>query len=176
MGLWQRATELLFGSFSLLLMRLPPLLSPVRPRLTVAAVIENDGRFLFVEERDGQGRSVINQPAGHVEGGESLLEALVRETVEETGFGVEPLFLVGAYLWTTPDGSRSYLRMAIAAKALSHDADRPLDEGIERALWLSREELVAETDRHRSPLVLRCVDDYLFGECYPLTLMKSLTD
>jgi len=154
-------------------MVLPSLLSPVRPRLTVAAVVEDHGRFLMVEERDRHGRLVINQPAGHVEGGESLVAALIREALEETGFGVEPLFVVGAYLWMTPDGSLSYLRMAIAAKALNHEADRPLDEGIERAIWLSRDELVAEIDRHRSPLVLRCVDDYLSGEHYPLTLMKS---
>ncbi|NBS15472.1 MAG: NUDIX hydrolase [Gammaproteobacteria bacterium] len=154
-------------------MVLPSLLSPVRPRLTVAAVVEDHGRFLMVEERDRQGRLVINQPAGHVEGGESLVAALIREALEETGFGVEPLFVVGAYLWMTPDGSLSYLRMAIAAKALNQEADRPLDEGIERAIWLSRDELVAEIDRHRSPLVLRCVDDYLSGEHYPLTLMKS---
>ncbi len=154
-------------------MVLPSLLSPVRPRLTVAAVVEDHGRFLMVEEHDRQGRLVINQPAGHVEGGESLVAALIREALEETGFGVEPLFLVGAYLWTTPDGSLSYLRMAIAAKALRYEADRPLDEGIVRAIWLSRDELVAETVRHRSPLVLRCIDDYLLGERYPLTLMKS---
>lgn len=154
-------------------MVLPSLLSPVRPRLTVAAVVEDHGRFLMVEERDRQGRLVINQPAGHVEGGESLVAALIREALEETGFGVEPLFVVGAYLWMTPNGSLSYLRMAIAAKALNYEEDRPLDEGIERAIWLSRDELVAEIDRHRSPLVLRCVDDYLSGEHYPLTLMKS---
>ena len=154
-------------------MVLPSLLSPVRPRLTVAAVVEDHGRFLMVEERDRHGRLVINQPAGHVEGGESLVAALIRETLEETGFGVEPLFLVGAYLWTTPDGSLSYLRMTIAARVLNHQADQPLDEGIERAIWLNRDELVAEIDRHRSPLVLRCVDDYLSGEHYPLTLMKS---
>ena len=145
-----------------------------RPRVTVAAIVERDGRFLFVEERDDRGRLVINQPAGHVEAGESLLEAAYRETFEETGWRVEPEYLVGAYLWGRPDRSLSYLRMAIAARPERHDPNATLDVGIERPIWLSRDELMARRAEHRSVLVLRCVDDYLAGEAYPLTVLKSL--
>jgi 8-oxo-dGTP pyrophosphatase MutT (NUDIX family) len=145
-----------------------------RPRVTVAALVEHEGRFLFVEERDDQGRLVINQPAGHVEAGESLLEALLRETFEETGWRVEPEFLVGAYLWGRADLSISYLRIAIAARPERQDASAALDAGIERPVWLSRDELLARRAEHRSALVLRCVDDYLAGESYPLTVLKSL--
>lgn len=154
---------------------MPP--SPIlagRPRVTVAALVENAGRFLFVEERDDYGRLVINQPAGHVEAGESLPAAVIREAFEETGWRVEPRFLVGAYLWGRADGSLSYLRIAIAAQAVRHEPEAPLDAGIERAVWLSREELAARRAEHRSELVLRCVDDYLAGEQYALTALKSL--
>jgi 8-oxo-dGTP pyrophosphatase MutT (NUDIX family) len=145
-----------------------------RPRVTVAAIVEHEGRFLFVEERDPEGALVINQPAGHVEAGESLPEALRRETFEETGWQVEPESLVGAYLWGKPDGSLSYLRIAIAARAERHHPEATLDEGIVRSVWLSREELAARHGQHRSVLVLRCLDDYLAGERYPLALLKSL--
>ena len=145
-----------------------------RPRVTVAAIVEAAGRFLLVEERDAQNRLVINQPAGHVEAGESLPEALIRETYEETGWRVEPRALVGAYLWSTADASISYLRIAIAAVAERQDAEAVLDDGIERPLWLTRDELADCRERHRSELVLRCVDDFLSGEAYPLAALKSL--
>ena len=145
-----------------------------RPRVTVAAIVERGGRFLVVEERDDRGELVINQPAGHVECGESLPQALVRETYEETGWYVEPRALVGAYLWAKQDGTVSYLRMAIAAKPERHEPEAPLDEGIVQPLWMSRDELAACRERHRSALVLRCVDDYLAGEAYPLSVFKSL--
>lgn len=145
-----------------------------RPRVTVAALVHREGRFLLVEERDDQGRLVINQPAGHVEAGESVLDAVVREALEETGWTVRPEFMVGVYLWGRPDKSLSYLRIAIAATALTYDAIAPLDEGIERPVWLSREELMACRDSHRSELVMRCVDDCLAGERYPLELLKTL--
>lgn len=145
-----------------------------RPRVTVAALVERDGRFLLVEERDMQGRLVINQPAGHVEAGESLLDAVIRETFEETGWSIAPAALVGAYLWGRADRSIGYLRIAIAGQALQHHPDSPLDDGIERAVWLSRSELLERQAEHRSELVLRCVDDYLSGERYPLSVLKSL--
>jgi 8-oxo-dGTP pyrophosphatase MutT (NUDIX family) len=145
-----------------------------RPRVTVAALVEREGRFLFVEERDDRGRLVINQPAGHVEVGESLQDAMVRETFEETGWHVIPQALVGTYLWGRADRGLSYLRVAMAALGETHDERAPLDEGIVRPIWLSREELIACRDRHRSELVLRCVDDDLAGERYPLTVLKSL--
>lgn len=145
-----------------------------RPRVTVAALVEREGRFLFVEERDPEGVLVLNQPAGHVEAGESLPEALRRETFEETGWRVEPESLVGAYLWGRADGSLSYLRIAIAARAEGHHPEAVLDEGIERPVWLSREELLSRRKQHRSALVIRCLDDYLAGERYPLAVLKSL--
>ncbi len=145
-----------------------------RPRVTVAALVEREGRFLLVEERDDRGQLVINQPAGHVEAGESLVDAMVRETFEETGWHVVPQSLVGTYLWGRPERTLSYLRIAIAALGECHDRAAPLDAGIIRPVWLSRPELAACRDQHRSELVLRCVDDYLAGERYPLTVLKSL--
>jgi 8-oxo-dGTP pyrophosphatase MutT (NUDIX family) len=145
-----------------------------RPRLTVAAVIQKDDQFLFVEERDSRGRLVINQPAGHVEAGESLIEAFARETFEETGWVVEPRAFLGAYIWGAPDQDISYLRVAILGEAIRHDPDALLDQGIERVLWLSREALLARQHQHRSDLVLRCTDDALKGEQYPLAALKSL--
>lgn len=144
-----------------------------RPRVTVASLVEREGRFLVVEERPEAGGLVINQPAGHVEFGETLLEAVVRETFEETGWRFTPEFLVGVYLWAHPSGSVCYLRVCIGGSVHGHDPDSPLDDGIERALWLGREEL-AQSGRLRSPLVLRVVDDYLAGERYPLGALKSL--
>lgn len=145
-----------------------------RPRVTVAALIEREGRFLLVEERDDRGGLVINQPAGHVEPGESIVDALVREAFEETGWTVRPEYLTGVYQWGRPDGTLNYLRMAIEASPLNYDPTAPLDEGIVRSVWLSREELLACRDRHRSELVMCCVDDYLAGERYPLKILKSL--
>lgn len=146
--------------------------STPRPRVTVAAIVERDGRFLFVEERDAHGQLVINQPAGHAEGGETILEAVIRETFEETGWRIQPEHLIGCYLWSRPDGAVSYLRIAIAGSPESHDPTSPLDEGIERALWLSPAELSAQA--LRSPMVLRCLEDYLAGERYPLALLKTV--
>lgn len=147
-----------------------------RPRVTVASVIERDGRFLVVEERPGRGGLVINQPAGHLEGGETLLEAAARETFEETGWRFTPEFLVGVYLWAHPNGQISYLRVCFGGSVYGHEPDSPLDEGIERAVWLSRDELAAQSGRLRSPLVLGVIDDYLAGERYPLSVLKSFLD
>ncbi|MFM8330889.1 MAG: NUDIX hydrolase [Candidatus Methylumidiphilus sp.] len=145
-----------------------------RPRITVASVVERDGRFLVVEERpEGGGDLVINQPAGHLEYGETLLEAVVRETFEETAWRFTPEFLVGVYVWNHPSGQTSYLRVCFGGSVDGHEPDSPLDEGIVRALWLSREELQAESRRLRSPLVLGVIDDWLAGERYPLGLLKS---
>ena len=144
-----------------------------RPRVTVASVIEQEGRFLVVEERPETGGLVFNQPAGHLEGGETLLEAAARETFEETGWRFTPEFLVGVYLWAHPNGQISYLRVCFGGSVHDYEPDSPLDEGIERAVWLSRNELQAESKRLRSPLVLAVIDDYLAGERYPLSLLKS---
>jgi len=143
-----------------------------RPRVTVATIVCHDDRFLLVEE-DIRGEIVLNQPAGHLEQDESLLDAAVRETLEETGWTVELTSFVGAYQWNTPDGSAEYLRFTFAARAISHDAQYTLDDGIVRALWLTREEIAAQPGRHRNPMVLGNVDDWLAGKRYPLDVVQS---
>ena len=144
-----------------------------KPDVTVAAVVERDGRFLFVEER-AAGRVVINQPAGHLENGETLLEAVAREVLEETGWTFAPLHLTGVYIWQPDHLARTFLRVAFTGRLDGHDPSRPLDHGILRTRWLDREQLLAAQARHRSPLVLRCVDDYLAGARYPLELLRHL--
>jgi 8-oxo-dGTP pyrophosphatase MutT (NUDIX family) len=144
-----------------------------RPAATVATIVVRDGRFLVVEERTRAGIR-INQPAGHLEAGESLAAAAARETLEETGFSVTPTALVGIYRWQAPDTGATFIRFAFAADVIAHEADRVLDEGIVRALWLPYDELVAQRARHRSPLVLRCIDDYRAGYRRPLDLVTEL--
>ena len=147
-----------------------------QPDVTVACVVVRDGRLLVVEEQV-HGRVVLNQPAGHLEPDESLLEAARRETLEETGWHVEPTAFIGAYQWKAPDdgsqdSGRHYLRMAFAADPVRHEADRALDEGILQALWLSPEQLRAESGRHRSPLVWRVVEDFLGGRRHTLDVLQ----
>lgn len=142
------------------------------PRVTVAAVVERNGRFLMVEETSG-GRLVINQPAGHLEDQESLIEAAYRETLEETAWHVRPESVIGIYLWRHPIKRLTFLRIAFSAKTLQHDPDRVLDIGIERALWLSRADLLAREKQLRSPLVMRTLDDYLAGTRYPLSVVAD---
>lgn len=146
-----------------------------RPDVTVATIVPRDGRFLIVEEivRD---ELVLNQPAGHLEAGESLLHAAVRETLEETGWTVELTDLVGAYQWSAVDGQRQFLRFTFAATASAYDPARPLDAGIVRALWLTRDEIAAQRGRLRSPMVLGNVDDWLAGVRFPLRAVQSLLD
>ncbi|HBK44836.1 MAG TPA: NUDIX hydrolase [Xanthomonadaceae bacterium] len=142
------------------------------PDVTVATVVVRDGRLLQVEEAIG-GRLVINQPAGHLEPDESLLEAALRETFEETGWKVRLTHYVGSYQWTAGSG-RCYLRFAFAAEALQHDPDARLDEGIVRALWMTPEELRGAGERLRSPLVWQVAADYLAGQRHPLSLVRYL--
>jgi len=144
------------------------------PHVTVASVIERNGKFLFVEELAGQ-NSVLNQPAGHWEAHESLLEAVARETLEETAYHIQPSALIGVYRWLHPQNNFTYLRFAFTGDILAHDAERPLDNGILRALWLTPTELQAASARHRSPLVQLCLQDYLAGKRYPLDLLTHLT-
>jgi 8-oxo-dGTP pyrophosphatase MutT (NUDIX family) len=149
---------------------------PWKPSVTVAAVVEHDGRFLLVEERTADGVR-LNQPAGHLDPGESLLAAAVRETLEETAHAFTPTRLIGIYLWRTPPrahgAATTYLRLAFGGELGARQADRALDHGIVRTLWLTRAQLAARSDEHRSPLVLRCVDDYLRGVRYPLDLLYA---
>lgn len=141
-----------------------------RPHVTVAAVIERDGKFLVVEEViDGLVR--YNQPAGHLECGESLTDAVVRETLEETGYHFVPRFLVGIYNWRNEAKDATYLRFAFGGEIVGHDAERPLDEGIVAARWMSPDEVNALVASHRSPMIQRCFDDWAAGKRYPLELV-----
>lgn len=149
-----------------------------QPDVTVASVVLDGGRVLVVEERVA-GRLVLNQPAGHLEPDEPLMEAAIRETLEETGWDIRPTAFIGAYQWKAPSVSgggveRQYLRFAFLAEPLAFDPARKLDEGIVRALWMTPAELAAQADRHRSPLVARVVRDALSGQRHPLELVRSL--
>ena len=144
-----------------------------KPEVTVAAVVERDGQYLVVEER-ASGRIVINQPAGHLEDGESLEQAVVRETLEETGWTLRPDAISGIYLWRGAQSHRTFLRVTFCGAAVGHDSSRSLDRGIVRVRWLTREQLVAAGPRLRSPLVLRCIDDHNAGARYPLSLISHL--
>lgn len=149
-----------------------------QPDVTVATVVVRDGRLLMVEER-ANGALVLNQPAGHLEPDESLLDAALRETRKETGWEVRLTAFVGAYQWKAPlqpdgSGGRHYLRFAFAAEPVRELPDARLDEGIVRALWLTPDELHGMAARHRSPLVWRAVLDYLGGSRHPLDLVRHL--
>jgi len=145
---------------------------PLKVDLTVAAIAEADGRFLFVQERAAR-RVVLNQPAGHVEPGESLLEAVIRETREETGRRFTPQSVTGIYQWQGPTG-RLVLRVAFAGLVDEHPPETQLDRAIIRTLWLERGQLAARLPEHRSPLVQLCVDDYLRGARYPLAMLSQV--
>jgi 8-oxo-dGTP pyrophosphatase MutT (NUDIX family) len=142
------------------------------PEVTVAAVVVRDDRFLMVEERI-QGKLVINQPAGHLEDRETLLDAAIRETREETAWRFAPEALVGIYLWRNPVNARGFLRFAFCGTVDDHRPGQPLDRGIVRAPWLTLDELSA-SDRLRSPLVMRCVEDFLAGRRQPLDTVACL--
>ncbi|MEK7206293.1 MAG: NUDIX hydrolase [Pseudomonadota bacterium] len=143
-----------------------------KPNVVVAAIVERDGKFLLVEE-EADGKLVLNQPAGHLDEGESLLHAVVRETLEETAWHFEPQALLGVYRWPHPTKGITYLRFAFIGNVTRHEPERTLDDGIVRAVWMSPEEIRAEKGRHRSPQVERCLNDYLGGQCYSLDLLKD---
>lgn len=140
---------------------------PRSPDVTVAAVTQTADRFLIVEERINR-RLVFNQPAGHVESGESLLEAVTREVREETAWQFHPQALLGIYLWRRPASGRSTLRFAFTGPVTHHDARQPLDRAIVRTHWLTPAELNERQAQLRSPLVLRCIEDFLAGVSYDL--------
>lgn len=140
---------------------------------TVATIVEHEGRFLMVEE-DSDGSIVFNQPAGHLDEGESLTEAAMRETLEETAWHVHITGLIGLYQWRSPENGITYLRFCFAGERMRHDAGRTLDDGILRAAWMGRDELVAQQKKLRSPMVLRCIDDYLAGKRYPLEIITDM--
>ncbi len=143
------------------------------PEITVAAITETDGRFLVVEERINQ-RLVFNQPAGHVERGESLLTAVIREVREETAWRFEPKSLIGVYLWRSPESGVTTMRFAFSGAVDDHRSAQPLDHGIVGTHWLSRTDLQEREQRLRSPLVLRCIHDYLEGKRQPIASVAHL--
>ena len=143
------------------------------PHVTVAAVIENNGKFLMVEETSNRQR-VLNQPAGHLDEGETLLEAVTRETLEETAWHFTADYLVGVYLWTGQHNEITYVRFCYAGQVTAHEPDRNLDDGIHAARWLSRTELNTLSGQLRSPMVMQCIDDYLAGKRLPLNSVMHL--
>ena len=145
----------------------------LKPEVTVAAVTQSEGRFLCVEERISQ-KLVLNQPAGHVEMGETLIEAVVREVREETAWLFEPEALLGVYLWRNPVSNRSTLRFAFTGSVTDHRPAQPLDRGIVCARWLTHDELREREPRLRSPLVLRCVEDFMTGRRLPIDAVACL--
>ncbi len=145
-----------------------------KPHVTVATVLERDGLFLLVEENTDDGIR-YNQPAGHLEFGEALSDAAIRETLEETGYTCVPDALVGIYQWRKPERDLSYLRFAFSGRVLAHDARRQLDEDIIAAHWLTPDEIRARQAQLRSPMVMRCIDDYLAGHRFPLDLLTYYT-
>ena len=145
-----------------------------KPHVTVAAVIESDGKFLLVEEQTDDGVR-FNQPAGHLECREALTDAVIREALEETGYRFVPTALVGVYSWRNEDKDITYLRFAYAGEIVGHDAQRPLDAGIIAAHWLTVTEIRALENRHRSPLILRCIEDWQSGRRFPLDLITHFS-
>ena len=141
------------------------------PHVTVATIIEDNGRFLMVEEL-AEGRAVFNQPAGHLEADESLIQAALRETLEETGWDVELTAVTGIYLYTAPSNGITYQRICFAAKPVRHHPDLALDHGIIGPQWLTRDELITQSKRLRSELVMQCIDDYLAGARFALSLIR----
>lgn len=143
------------------------------PHATVAAIVEDNGKFLLVEETTDRGNR-FNQPAGHLEDNETLLEAVIRETLEETAYRFEPTALLGVYHWKHEHNETTYLRFAFIGKVSDHQPHLPLDEGIIRAVWLTAEEMRNQATLMRSPQVLTCVEDYLSGQRFPLSVLTHL--
>lgn len=145
-----------------------------KPAITVAAIVERDQRFLMVEEETSEGLR-LNQPAGHLEPNESIIDAVIRETLEETAHPFTPEYLVGVYLWPLASDltSSHYLRFAISGQVGAPLAKK-LDTGIVRSLWLSYAEIQEQSVVHRSPMVLRCLEDYLRGQRTSLSLLEVI--
>ena len=147
-----------------------------KPSVTVAAVIEQHGRYLLIEEHTPEGLR-LNNPAGHLDPGESPEQGVARETLEETAHAFQPDSLVGIYLsrFQRPSTGEdvTYLRMAYAGVLGEAEPGRQLDKGIVRTLWMTPEEVRASVHRHRSPLVLRCIEDHLAGQRFPLQVVAT---
>lgn len=141
-----------------------------KPNVTVAAIVENDGKYLLVEEY-ADNALVYNQPAGHLEKNETLIDAVKREVREETAWDFIPEAMTGLYMYPNPHQDITYLRVCFVGRCTDHDPDQPLDEGIIRAVWLSPEELEADPAKLRSDMVLRCIRDYQSGQIFPLDIL-----
>ncbi|MEM7084241.1 MAG: NUDIX hydrolase [Pseudomonadota bacterium] len=146
---------------------------PTAPKVTVSAVAERNGSYLTIEESI-RGRRVLNQPAGHLENHESLTEAVARECFEESGWQFEPEYVLGIYCWEHPTKHFTILRIAFGGRAHSYEPGAILDEGIVRALWMTPEEILAQTSRLRTPLVAQALVDHAAGHRYPLDLFSSV--
>lgn len=144
-----------------------------KPHATVAAIVEQNGKFLLVEEETDRGNR-FNQPAGHLEDNESLLDAVIRETLEETAYRFEPTALLGIYHWKHAHNDTTYLRFAYIGKVDQHQPQLKLDDGIIRTVWMSVDEIRAQASLMRSPQVLICIEDYLNGQRYPLNVVTHL--
>lgn len=140
------------------------------PHVTVATLIERDNRYLLVYE-EAEGRKVYNQPAGHLEPNETLTEAAIRETLEETAWTVTLTGVVGVNLYTAPSNNVTYFRTTFIGDAINHDPNRRLDKGIIDAVWLTYEEIVARKDQLRSPMTLQIIEDYRAGRRFPLAVV-----
>lgn len=145
-----------------------------KPSVTVAAIIERDDRFLLVEEHTPEGLR-LNNPAGHLDPGESPAQGCARETLEETAHHFTPTAIVGIYVsrFQRPGEDITYVRFAFCGDLGAFDDQRTLDTGIVRTLWMSAQEVRESADRHRSPLVLQCMEDYLAGQRFPLALVHT---
>ncbi|MFK8069132.1 MAG: NUDIX hydrolase [Gammaproteobacteria bacterium] len=143
-----------------------------KPNVTVAAIIERDGKFLMIEEIS-HGKLVFNQPAGHLEEGESLLQAVEREVREETAWGFKPEKAIGLYMYPSPSSDITYLRVCFSGSCHDHKPELPLDDGIQQVHWMSIEEIRQNVERLRSSMILTCLDDYLAGNQFPLDYIHS---
>ena len=143
------------------------------PHVTVATVIEQDDKYLLIEEMS-HGQLAYNQPAGHLEADETLQQAALRETLEETGWEVELCGVVGMALYLAPANGVTYHRSTFYAKPIKHHPEQRLDDGIERTVWMSYDEMLANADKMRSPLVIKAVEQYRAGHRYPLDMVYGL--
>jgi 8-oxo-dGTP pyrophosphatase MutT (NUDIX family) len=141
-----------------------------KPNVTVAAVINKNDQYLLVEEQTKSG-VLFNQPAGHLEPNESIIQGAIRETLEETGYTFRPQWLLGIYNWHSLVNDTTFLRFAFFGTADCYDHNRELDEGIVRAAWFNTNEIYELVHRHRSPLVIKCIEDHLAGKQYPLEIL-----
>jgi 8-oxo-dGTP pyrophosphatase MutT (NUDIX family) len=150
-----------------------PCMTQWKPNATVAAIVEENGRFLLVEETTDRGNR-FNQPAGHLEDNETIIEAVIRETLEETAYSFTPEALLGVYHWQHEQNNTTYLRFAFIGSVHNHQPTLALDTGIIRAVWMTFAEIQAQAHLMRSPQVVTCIQDYLNGQRFPINVITHL--